>query len=62
MNFSKGLKRISAVFFGLIGVLAVIGVVMNLDNVAGAWWAAALAIAFVFYRLTCWIIDGFFGT
>ena len=61
MNFSKGLKRISAVFFGLIGVLAAIGLVMNLDNMNGLGFAAAMAVAFVAYRLTCWIIEGFFG-
>ena len=61
MNFSKGLKRISAVFFGLIGVLCAVGLVMNLDNMQGLGWLAWMAVAFVAYRLTCWIIDGFFG-
>ena len=35
MNVGKGLKRISAVFFGLIGLIFAAFLIGNLDNKSG---------------------------
>lgn len=61
MNVGKGLKRISAVFFGLIGLIFAAFLIGNLDNKSGLGCLAGVFVALVLHRLTCWIIDGFSG-
>ncbi len=62
MNASKGLQRISAVWWGFIGILFV--AVSSNDWKGDAKLYAPVAIlagAYGLHWLTCWIVKGFFG-
>lgn len=63
MNLSKGLQRVSAVFWGLCGLFFLVlalnlgeGKLSDLLTLAGL-----LAGLFALHWLTCWIVRGFFG-
>lgn len=66
MNWHLGLRRISAVFWGLWAAFIaglMIFFMFEGDNSIRAfvYMALCLVAIYAFYRLTNWIIGGFFG-
>jgi hypothetical protein len=67
MNIEQGLRRISAVWWGLWGALAafMLGVALfgsgSDRGVIGTFGAIGLVAAYMAHRLTCWVIAGFFA-
>lgn len=67
MNWRLGLHRISAVFWGWWGLVALfVGSVILYQNGSGSETAemvgmciAAVAGCYIGHRLTCWVVDGF---
>ena len=63
MNLSKGLQRVSAVFWGLCGLFFLV-LAFNQQDVKASdllQLAGVLAGLFALHWLTCWIVRGFFG-
>jgi uncharacterized membrane protein HdeD (DUF308 family) len=60
MNLSRGLQRVSAVFFGVIALLVGIACMVNLDK-NGAAFLLILPVIYALHRVFCWVIKGFFG-
>jgi hypothetical protein len=66
MNWHAGLRRISAVFWGfwavLLGVFFVNAMLGSNDKgPAFLYLLCSLGASYLFYRLTNWILAGFFG-
>ena len=61
MNASKGLQRVSAVWWGFVG-LALAALVAFNDKSPPLYLAVIpLAAAYGLHWLTCWMVKGFFG-
>lgn len=66
MNWNQGLRRVSAVFWGFWALLSgVFGASLLVLNGSREWDAGLIFIAcllplYIAYRVTCWIVDGFF--
>ena len=62
MNASKGLQRVSAVFWGVVGLFFAAAIPAIPANGGEKLYAlAALGCAYGLHWLTCWMISGFFG-
>lgn len=65
MNIQLGLQRVSAVWWGLWGLLGLVifgagifGQPQSLAHVGGGF--CAMVVAYIAHRVTCWIVTGFF--
>jgi hypothetical protein len=68
MNVQRGLERVSAVWWGMWGLMAagmLIAGVVGTDRLGRgemvASGAGGLVACYVAHRITCWIVAGFFG-
>lgn len=69
MNFNEGLKRVSAVFFGLLGLAGVFfGIFVFFIEPISRMYAVLVVIispvaAYFFHKIIChvveWVVDGF---
>lgn len=65
MNIGLGLERISAVWWGFLGLLAGISLLApfwkGFDGELFGMGVAGLIGSYLGHRLTCWVISGFFA-
>jgi hypothetical protein len=66
MNIQRGLERMSAVWWGFWGLLAMGALVAGLisrgaDKELAALGAGGAIAAYVAHRITCWVVAGFFA-
>lgn len=67
MNWREGLHRVSAVFWGFWGILAItfaaVGIFQGMSMSDGPLLVglslAALVFCYVAHRITCWLVNGF---
>ena len=59
MNFGRRLKRVSAAFWGLVGLFGAL--LLSAQSADRNWpmFFSVLGVAFALHRVTCWIVNGF---
>lgn len=67
MNIQRGLERVSAAWWGFLGLFAIGAFIGGLIDDGSDKWpllgvgAAGLIICYVAHRTTCWVVAGFFA-
>ena len=61
MNLSKGLQRVSAVWWGLVAGVFILYAVGNMTGQQYIGFAVVLGAIYGLHWITCWIVKGFFG-